>query len=314
MLALGNACAATADAIQDLKRAEGLDLRRLGKVSEDERAVLRIEWRAGMSAVEEDRSLGDMHDRMRRMEANAATVRELLRQVHRTMLDAQARHYLGRVQDAAARMGLPVARLVIATNLNDSLARVLGSGVYEPGSVIATSSPSMDIQLASNFERLLFELAGRDAARVRSLMGQLRKSGTFRLNDAELSALRALFGAHAIGEPETAMTIRSLVEETGVLADPHTAVAVAAARAEGGLKSSPMVVLSTAHPAKFPEAVERACGRVPEEPERLRLRLGQHERCAVLQNDYGAVASFIEANAGAHRGSSAKGRRTEVSA
>ena len=215
---------------------------------------------------------------------------------------------------AAARMGLPVARLVIATNLNDSLARVLGSGVYEPGSVIATSSPSMDIQLASNFERLLFELAGRDAARVRSLMGQLRKSGTFRLNDAELSALRALFGAHAIGEPETAMTIRSLVEETGVLADPHTAVAVAAARAEGGLKSSPMVVLSTAHPAKFPEAVERACGRVPEEPERLRLRLGQHERCAVLQNDYGAVASFIEANAGAHRGSSAKGRRTEVSA
>ncbi len=94
-------------------------------------------------------------------------------------------------------MGLPVARLVIATNLNDSLVRVLGSGVYEPTSVIATSSPSMDIQLASNFERLLFELAGRDAARVRSLMEELRKTGSFRLNEAELASLRELFSAHA---------------------------------------------------------------------------------------------------------------------
>jgi threonine synthase len=200
---------------------------------------------------------------------------------------------------AAKRMGLPVSRLVIATNLNDSLVRVLGSGAYEPRSVIATTSPSMDIQLASNFERLLFELAGRDAARVRTLMETLRKTGTFRLDEAELSALRALFGAHAIGEPETAMTIRSLVEETGFLADPHTAVAIAAAREESVHGSSPMIVLSTAHPAKFPEAVERACGRVPEAPERLRLKLGQHERVATLPNDYGAVASFIAANAGA---------------
>jgi threonine synthase len=211
---------------------------------------------------------------------------------------------------AAKRMGLPVARLVIATNLNDSLVRVLGTGAYEPMSVIATSSPSMDIQLASNFERLLFELAGRDAGRVRALMEALRKTGAFRLNDAELSALRSLFSAHAIGEPETAMTIRSLVEETGFLADPHTAVAVAAARAESGLDTSPMVVLATAHAAKFPEAVERASGRVPEEPERLRLKLGQHERCATLPNDYGAVAAFIDANARAGASSGARGRRT----
>jgi len=210
---------------------------------------------------------------------------------------------------AAKRMGLPVARLVIATNLNDILVRALGSGVYEPKSVIATSSPSMDIQLASNFERLLFELAGRDAARVRSLMEALRKTGAFRLSDAELASLRELFSAHAVGEPETEMTIRSLVEETGVLVDPHTAVAVAAARAESGLGRSPMIVLSTAHPAKFPEAVERASGRVPEQPERLRLRLGQHERCAVLPNEYGAVAAFIEANARARGGSGAEARR-----
>jgi threonine synthase len=216
---------------------------------------------------------------------------------------------------AAKRMGLPVARLVIATNLNDSLVRVLGSGVYEPTSVIATSSPSMDIQLASNFERLLFELAGRDAARVRSLMESLRKTGSFRLSEAELASLRELFSAHAVGEHETDMTIRSLVEETGVLADPHTAVAVAAARAESGLGPWPMIVLSTAHPAKFPEAVERASGRVPEQPERLRLRLGQHERCAVLPNAYGAVAAFVEAKARARPSSVAHGKRpTEVRA
>jgi threonine synthase len=169
----------------------------------------------------------------------------------------------------------------------------------------------MDIQLASNFERLLFELAGRDAARVTALMAELRQTGQFRLDDGELAGLRALFSAHAIGEHETEMTIRGLVEETGVLIDPHTAVALAAARAEGGLGAAPMVVLSTAHPAKFPEAVERACGRVPEQPERLRLRLGQHERCAFLPNELGAVASFIESHA---RAGGSRARRAEVRA
>jgi threonine synthase len=216
---------------------------------------------------------------------------------------------------AARAMGLPVARLVIATNLNDILVRALSSGVYEPRSVIATSSPSMDIQLASNFERLLFELAGRDSARVRALMEELRKTGAFRLNETELAGLRELFAAHAIGEHETEMTIRGLLDETGVLVDPHTAVAVAAARAESSLGPWPMVVLSTAHPAKFPEAVERACGRVPEQPERLRLRLGQHERCAFLPNELGAVASFIETHARAGRKNApSRGRRAEVRA
>jgi threonine synthase len=197
---------------------------------------------------------------------------------------------------AARTMGLPVARLVIATNLNDSLPRALGSGVYQPGGVVATSSPSMDIQLASNFERLLFELAGRDARRVNALMRELREEGAFRLNETELGGLRALFGAHSVGEHETEMTIASLATETGMLIDPHTAVGVAAARHEKALGPTPMVVLSTAHPAKFPAAVERATGRAPEQPERLRLRLGQHERCTVLPNDYAAVADFIAGN------------------
>ncbi len=216
---------------------------------------------------------------------------------------------------AASRMGLPLARLVIATNLNDSLVRVLSSGIYEPRTVIASSSPSMDIQLASNFERLLFELAGRDAVRVRSLMESLRKTGSFRLNDAELRSLRELFSAHAVGEHDTEMTLRSLAQETGDLVDPHTAVAVAAARAESGLGSVPVIVLSTAHPAKFPEAVERASGRLPEQPERLKLKLGQHERCAVLPNEYGAVQSFIETNARSPRENvGPRRRRNEVRA
>ena len=93
------------------------------------------------------------------------------------------------------------------------------------------------------------------------------------------------------------MTIRWLAEENGVIADPHTAVAVAAARHESGQRATPMVALATAHPAKFPELVERATGRLPEQPERLRLRLGQHERCTVLSNDYAAVADFIASHA-----------------
>ena len=131
-------------------------------------------------------------------------------------------------------MGLPVKRLVIATNQNDSLTRAFATGTYEPRDVIATSSPSMDIQLASNFERLLFELAGRDGARVRARMDELRRDGCFHLEPAELAAMRKLFAAHSISEEDTEMTIRGLYEETGMLIDPHTAVGVAAAREEAG--------------------------------------------------------------------------------
>jgi threonine synthase len=193
---------------------------------------------------------------------------------------------------AARAMGLPVQRLVIATNLNDSLPRALASGAFEPQGVVATPSPAMDIQLASNFERLLFELAGRDAARIRALMEELRTTGAFRLSQGELGQLRELFGAHAVDEQETQMTIRGVFEETGMLVDPHTAVGITASARED-VAPTPMVVLSTAHPAKFPDAVKRATGRVPEMPERLKLRLGREERCASLPPEFGAVSEFI---------------------
>jgi threonine synthase len=205
---------------------------------------------------------------------------------------------------AAKAMGLPVQRLVVATNLNDSLPRTFLTGMFEPRGVVATSSPSMDIQLASNFERLLYELVRRDAREVRGRMETLRRTGGFRLEDRELEAMRALFAAHSVGEHETEMTIRNLFQESGALVDPHTAVGVAAARLEDA--KEPMVVLSTAHPAKFPDAVMRATGRLPEQPERLKLKLAREERLSVLPNDYPAIASFIAERARA-RGSVAEG-------
>jgi threonine synthase len=217
---------------------------------------------------------------------------------------------------AARAMGLPVARLVIATNLNDSLPRALATGIFEPKGVIATSSPSMDIQLASNFERLLFELAGRDSARVQELMGELRKTGAFRLRQGELEDMRSLFTAHAVDEREMEAAMRGLYEETGFIADPHTAVALAAARREqeSDATQPPMVVLSTAHAAKFPDVAMRATGHLPEEPERLRLRFGQEERCAVLPKDVGAVTEFILAHAAGGDGGPSVSARAEVGA
>ncbi len=194
---------------------------------------------------------------------------------------------------AAHRMGLPVQRLVIATNENDILYRTLKTGSYRPEGVVATSSPSMDIQVSSNFERLLSELAGRDPGRVRGAMSDLKSRGGFELTDGELTGLRSLFAASRANEAEVERTIADLDRTCGLLVDPHTAVGVAASRAERGDPATPMVVLSTAHPAKFPDAVRKASGRAPDQPARLAAGLSGIERYDVLPNEYTAVAQFI---------------------
>lgn len=193
----------------------------------------------------------------------------------------------------AARMGLPIMRLVIATNVNDILARALNTGRYESKDVVATSSPSMDIQVSSNFERLIFESAGRDAAQVRALMDDFSTRGYFDLSRNELDYISALFAAHRADEAETRETMRMLLETTGYLADPHTAAGLSAA---GQIPSGsvPVITLATAHPAKFPEAVKQACGREPEVPDALSKQLGAEERCSVLANDLQKVSSHIE--------------------
>ena len=169
----------------------------------------------------------------------------------------------------AKRMGLPVDRLIVATNTNDILARTLSTGAYEPRDVVATSSPSMDIQVSSNFERLLFEAYGRDAVAIRALMNSLAQSKRFSVAPQALSAIRSEFSADRASEEEVAATIRTVLRETGQLIDPHTAVGVAVAEKEHRDPALPMIVLSTAHAAKFPEAVQAACGIKPALPEWL---------------------------------------------
>ena len=193
----------------------------------------------------------------------------------------------------AARMGLPIDRLVIATNVNDILARALATGIYEPREVVATTSPSMDIQVSSNFERLLFDAYGRDAAAIRAVMASLAQSRRFTLAAAALSDIRASFSAGRADEDEVAATIRTVKRETGQFVDPHTAVGIAVAEKEPRDPAVPMVVLSTAHAAKFPDAVEAACGARPQLPEWL-SDLGQRpERVTVLPADQSAVERFV---------------------
>jgi threonine synthase len=193
----------------------------------------------------------------------------------------------------ALRMGLPVDRLVIATNVNDILTRTIATGSYDRREVQPTSSPSMDIQVASNFERLLFEAYGRDCAAIRALMATLAQSGAFMLSARALSAIRALFSAGRCDEEETAAAIRTTLRETGQLIDPHTAVGVAVSEKETRDPAIPMVVLGTAHAAKFPDAVYAACGVRPALPEWL-ADLGERpERVMALPADQAAVEKLI---------------------
>ena len=203
-------------------------------------------------------------------------------------------------------MGLPVDRLVVATNVNDILTRSLATGMYELREVVPTSSPSMDIQVASNFERLLFDIHGRDARAVRALMASLAQSRRFALSAQALSALRAVFSADRADENETAATIRTILRETGHLIDPHTAVGVAVAEKETRDPSIPMVVLATAHPAKFPDAVEAACGVRPPLPEWLVDLDRRPERVTTLPVEQMAVERHIlSVSRAAHEGAAA---------
>jgi threonine synthase len=198
----------------------------------------------------------------------------------------------------AKRMGLPVDRLVIATNSNDILARTLASGDYIVDTVQPTQSPSMDIQVSSNFERLLFEAHGRDAGALCRLMAGLRQSHGFTIEPGPLRAIRAEFDAFRVAEAETTQEIARSWRETGFLADPHTAVGLSAARKSKAQASDrPLVVLSTAHPAKFPAAIARATGVRPDLPGHLAGLFERKERFSILPNDQHEIERFIHARA-----------------
>ena len=193
----------------------------------------------------------------------------------------------------AQRLGLPIERLTIATNVNDILARVLATGSYGLRDVVPTSSPSMDIQVASNFERLVFEVYEHDGSAVRALMDSLAQSRQFTLSARALAQIRASFTAARADEDEVAAAMRAVKRETGILIDPHTAVGIAAAEKEPRNPAVPMVVLATAHPAKFPDAVAAACGERPELPEWLSDLHQRPERVTALPADQSAVERFV---------------------
>jgi threonine synthase len=198
----------------------------------------------------------------------------------------------------ATRMGLPIERLVIGTNRNDILARFFDSGAMTIGAVEPSLSPSMDIQVSSNVERLLFELLGRDGAAIRALMTRFRADGRFTLEAAPLAAARALFHAARVDDAQTTATIAEIFRATGELIDPHSAVGIAAAGARRGDPRVPMIALACAHPAKFPDAVRAATGVTAPLPPHLAHLMSARERVTILPNDRAAVAAFIQTTLG----------------
>ncbi len=198
---------------------------------------------------------------------------------------------------AARKMGLPISRLIVGSNRNDILTRFLEGGVMAMAPVEPSLSPSMDIQVSSNFERLLFGLLGRDGARVAETLTGFRQSGRFELGAAALAEVTALFSGCRLDDQQTLAEIGRLYRETGELIDPHSAIGIAAARAQwdsaGGDPGLSVVALATAHPAKFPDAVEGACGVRPALPPRLADLLERAEHYDVLPNDLAAVQAAI---------------------
>ena len=197
----------------------------------------------------------------------------------------------------ARRMGAAIDRLIVGANVNDILHRFFETGGYRRQGVVPTMSPSMDIQVASNFERLLYELTGRDGLRVRAMMDSLRQSGGFDIPEATLDQVRAGFASARVDEQETLDEMRRIHAETGEVIDPHSAVGTASARkarTSGEIDpATPVISLATAHPAKFPDAVARAVGFRPALPERMGDLMERPERADELPNDLGALQKYM---------------------
>jgi threonine synthase len=193
----------------------------------------------------------------------------------------------------ASRMGLPIGRLIVATNVNDILARALAQGDYSVGTVAPTAAPSMDIQVSSNFERLLFDLYDRDGARLSTAMAGFESTKALKIPAAALQRAQNWFDSHRVDADEMALTLRWAHAECGQLIDPHTAIGLAAGRALADGMTGPIVTLATAHPAKFRDAVERATGVRASMPARIAGLFDREERYDVLPAELGAVEAFI---------------------
>ncbi|HTH96648.1 MAG TPA: threonine synthase [Stellaceae bacterium] len=212
---------------------------------------------------------------------------------------------------AARLMGLPISSLTIATNRNDILYRFVETGEMRINGVEPSLSPSMDIQVSSNFERLFHEVLGRDGAKLAEAMAAFRKNGLLPATQAAWDKVREGFQAYRVDDEETRATIRTLHAETGELFDPHSAIAVEAMRrhvAKQPGSGVPHVALATAHPAKFPETVTEAIGLVPMLPPHMADLMTKPERITRIANDFAAVRAFVDAHCGPQKSVPGKGR------
>ena len=203
----------------------------------------------------------------------------------------------------AAKMGLPIERLIVATNVNDILHRALSHGDYSAGETTATITPSMDIQVSSNFERLLFDVGGRDGAAMAAQMRGFDETRAMQLTNAQREGAAALFSSARCDQTETARALQWALNSAGQVIDPHTGVGLhAALNAEGLAPGTPVVTLATAHPAKFRDAVERAIGVRPALPARVGDLFGREEAFVELGGDYEASRDYVLEHAAGSRG------------
>ncbi|MCR6652360.1 MAG: threonine synthase [Cellvibrionaceae bacterium] len=197
----------------------------------------------------------------------------------------------------AQRMGLPIEQLVIATNSNDILHRCISGNDHSKKPLLHSLSPSMDIMVSSNFERMLFDLYDRDGSQIRQLMDEFKTSGRLTLAPEPLRKAQSLFSSYRLSDEETIAVIRDVFETTEYLLDPHTAIGVQAGRQTRVDSSTPMICLATAHPAKFPEAVRQAGqSQDPALPHHMQDLFGREERCQVLDDDLSQLKTFIQGN------------------
>ena len=192
----------------------------------------------------------------------------------------------------AKKMGLPINKLIVATNKNDILKRVISTGVYKPKKVFQTISPSMDIQIASNFERLVFCINSNNSQITLNKMEELKKNNEFKLNSEQMNILREDFISESLSEDETKIVIKKINEKYNILVDPHTAVGIGVL--DKLSNDGTNIILSTAHPSKFPETVKDATGKDPELPDEIKRVREEKEKFDILPNDLNLIKKFIK--------------------
>ncbi len=318
----GDTGSAAIEACRDRDAVDVVILLPKGRVSEVQRRQMTTVASANVHAVEVDGTFDDCQSLVKAMFNDAAFRAEMnlaaVNSINWARIMAQVVYYFwagvhlgapdrtisfsvptgnfGNVMAAyaAREMGLPIDRLVVGSNSNDILTRFLETGTMEKTAVVQTHSPSMDIQISSNFERLLFEKLNRDGAEVERLMQRFQQAGAYSVPNDLHQEILGLFRGFRLDDAATEQAIATLYAETGMLADPHTAIGIAAGATAGHrAEGTPMVAVATAHPSKFAEVVAKATGVHPALPAHLADLLDRPERSLSVANDLAAVQNLV---------------------